>query len=181
MNRAAFMHDVIQGAMQSAVPAAIFIALEGLYAAPAIAGDGVIVLQRDVPVRQAIREGAPGRLTSSIDVSPDDKVQQMVNGSRSVARSTELGDADFASVSTGTPQLSGMVAEQSNQSSLAGLTNGQLINSQLSSHGLSGGSASGGIGGAIGGGTAHIISSGVAGITGALTGMTGAIMRSSGQ
>lgn len=159
--------------MQGAIPAAIFIALEGLYAAPVIAGDGVVVLQREVPVRHAIREGAPGRVTT-IDVSPDDKVKEVVS-------STELGDADFATVSTGAPQMAGMAADQSN---LASLTNGQLNN-----HGLNvGGSRSGGIapivtgavGGAVGGATGHV-SSGVAGVTGALSGLTGAIVRTSGQ
>ena len=171
MNRESFM--------QGAIPAAMFIALEGLYAAPVIAGDGVIILQRDVPVRHAVREGAPGRVTSSIDVSPDDKVQQMVNGSRAGARSTELGDADFANISTGAPQITGMTADQSN---LVGLTN-----DQLNSHGLSGSTTSGiapmitgGVGGAVGGATSHI-NNGVAGVTGALSGLTGAIMRNSGQ
>ncbi len=159
MNRESFM--------QGAIPAAIFIALEGLYAAPVIAGDGIVVLQREVPVRQAIREGAPGRVTS-IDASPDEKIKQVVN-------SNELGDADFSTISTGTPQTAGMAANQSN---LTGLTNGQL-----NSHGLMG-STSGGIapivGGAVGSATGHI-SSGIAGVTGALSGLTGAIMRSSSQ
>ena len=161
MNRESFM--------QGGIPVAMFIALEGLYAAPVIAGDGVVVLQREVPVRHAIREGTPGRITT-IDVSPDDKVKNVVS-------STELGDADFATVSTGAPQMAGMAADQSN---LAGLSNGQLNN-----HGLGlGGSSSGGIApmvtGAVGGATGHI-SSGVAGVTGALSGLTGAIMRTSGQ
>ncbi len=175
--------------MQNAIPAAIFIALEGLYAAPVIAGDGIVVLQRDVPVRQAFREGTPGRVTSSMDVSPDDKVQQMVNGSQSSlnvtsthsigAQSTELGNTDYASVSAGAPQIAGLVADQS---SFAGLTNGQL-----NSHGLGGGSSggiapmiTGAVGGAVGGVAGHI-SGAVAGVTSALSGLTGAIMHSSGQ
>ena len=175
--------------MQNAIPAAIFIALEGLYAAPVIAGDGIVVLQRDVPVRQAVREGVLGRVTSSMDVSPNDKVQQMVDGSQSSlnvsgthsigAKSTELGDAEFASVSSGAPQMSGLAVDQSN---VAGLTNGQL-----SIHGLDSSSSSriapmitGAVGGAVGGVAGHI-SGAVAGVTGALSGLTSAIMRSSGQ
>jgi hypothetical protein len=162
MNKESFIHDVIQGA----IPAAIFIALEGLYAAPVIAGDGVVILQREVPTRPAVREGAPGRV-SSVDVSPDDKVNKAVN-------SNELSDADFAKISTGTAQISSTLTGQSN---IAGLTNGQL-NGQGAGVG---GGATGGIApminGAVGGATANIRT----GITGALSGLTSAIMRSSGQ
>lgn len=165
--------------MQNAIPAAIFIALEGLYAAPVIAGDGVIVLQREVPVRPAYREGFPGRATS-IDVSPDDKVKQAVGGQQSSLKSTELGDADFAAISTDTPQEQNITLNATNA---AGLTN-----TQLSSHGLNGAGSTAGtvqsiaptVTGAVGGATGHL-GAGVAGATGALSGLTGAIMRSSGQ
>jgi hypothetical protein len=176
MNRESFM--------QGALHAAIFVALEGLYAAPVIAGDGVVVLLRGVPARQAVREGTPGRATS-IDVSPDNNVQQMVNGSQpglksTIHKTTELGDVDFAAVSTGTPQMSSGVADQTN---VAG-----LMNAQLSGHGLGGrGDASGSVQsiapmltGAIGG-TVGNAGGSVAGVTSALSGLTGAIMRSSGQ
>lgn len=165
--------------MQGVIPAAIFIALEGLYAAPVIAGDGVVILQREVPVRHATRNEAPGRVTS-IDVSPDDKVKNAVNGSQSGLRASELGDTDFATVSTGTPLAQSAML---NVASVPGLSNTQLINSGL-------GGASGASGtvssvapmvvGAVGGATSHL-GAGLAGATGALGGLTGAIMRSSGQ
>ncbi|MGZ8983511.1 MAG: hypothetical protein ACXW11_06100 [Methylotenera sp.] len=82
--------------MQNAIPAALFVALEGLYAISAMAGDGVVVLQREVPVRPEFHDEAPGHATShatSLDVSPDDKVVQAVNSQRSNLKPTELGDA----------------------------------------------------------------------------------------
>ena len=90
--------------MQNAIPAALFVALEGLYAISAMAGDGVVVLQREVPVRPEFHDEAPGHATS-IDVSPDDKVVQAVNSQRSNLKPTELGDA--ASGATG--NISGTV------------------------------------------------------------------------
>lgn len=166
--------------VQIAIPAALFVVLEGLSAVSAMAGDGVVIIQREVPVRPAYREGTPGRATS-IDVSPDDKVQQMVHGSQSSLQSTELGDADIASVSTDTPHGAGVVTDATN-------ING-LSNVQLDSHGLSGagGTSSalqsilpamtGSIGSAVGGATGHVSG----GVAGALSGLTGAIMQSSGR
>jgi hypothetical protein len=121
--------------VQKIAPAALFIALEGLYASSVIAGDGIVVLQREVPARSAIREGFPGNATS-IDVSPDDKVIQATDQAQSISgnnlvKSTEIGDADFANVSSGTPQpLSGVA----HQLSTLGLTNNRLI----SGHGITG-------------------------------------------
>lgn len=165
--------------MQSAISAAAFIALEGLYAAPVMAGEGVVVLQRDVPVRHAVRQEPPGRATT-IDVSPDDKVQKVVNGSQSGFRSTELGDTDFAAVFTGTPQMQNAIL---NATGVVGLTNTQLVDNSLAGAGSASGATSSitpMVTGAVGGATSHL-GAGLAGATGALGGLTGAIMRSSGQ
>src|SRR5690606_14669898 len=61
------------------------------------AENGVVILQREVPPRTAYREAAPSR-TSIADVSPDDKVQHMVNEQH---MTRELQDADFAGISSG--------------------------------------------------------------------------------
>lgn len=162
--------------LQSAIPAAIFIALEGLYAAPVIAGDGAVVLQREVPVRHAIREGAPSRSTS-IDASPDDKVRQAVSGQ---LKTVELGDHDFADVSTGTPQGLNMVTSTT---SAFGLSNASLSADGLSSASRSSGavhSLGSTVTGAVGGATGHM-AGGVTAATGALSGLAGAVMRASGQ
>lgn len=164
--------------MQNALPAAIFIALEGLYAAPVIAGDGVIVLQREVPVRHAIREGYPGRATS-IDVSPDDKVKQAVGGQQSSLKTSELSDNDFAEVSTGTPQGLSVVTSTTSALGLSNATSGNGLNGAGSAPG-SVQSLGSTITGAVGGATGHM-AGGIAGATGALSGLAGAIMRSSGQ
>jgi hypothetical protein len=144
-----------------------------------IAGDGVVVLQREVPVRYATHQGAPGRVTS-IDVSPDDKVRQAVSSQQSSLKTSELGDGEFANISTDTPQGLDMLT---NATSTFG-----LLNDSLSGHGLNGsGSVSGSvqslgstITGAVGGATGHM-ADGIAGATGALSGLTGAVMHASGQ
>lgn len=165
--------------MQGVIPAAIFIALEGLYAAPVIAGEGVVVLQRDVPVRHATREDTPGRATT-VDVSPDDKVRSSVNGAQSGLNSTELADSDFAAVTTDTPQVQGLTFNAVNA---AGLTNTQLVSNGMNGAGNTSGTVSSiapMVTGAVGGATSHL-GAGLAASTGALGGLTGAIMRSSGQ
>lgn len=168
-----------QSIMQGVLPVAIFIALEGLYAAPVIAGDGVVVLQRNVPVRHAIREDAPGRATT-VDVSPDDKVHSAVSGTQSGFKSTELADADFAAVTTDTPQMQGLPFNAMNST---GLTNTQFVSNGVSGAGSTSGTVSSiapMVTGAVGGATSHL-GAGLARSAGALGGLTGAIMRSSGQ
>lgn len=89
--------------LHSAIPAAIFVALEGLYAVNVMAGEGVVVLTRDVPARPAYKEGVLG-IATIMDVSPDDKVEYAMNGSQSITKSTELADTDFSEISTGSTQ-----------------------------------------------------------------------------
>lgn len=177
MNRERYQHkkDLV-------IPAALFVVLEGLSAASAMAGDGVVILQREVPVRPAYREGAPGKAIA-IDTSPDDKVRQMMSGQQSSLNSVELGDADFASVTTGTPQSVARVVDQVGEFNV------------LSKHRVSGGDLSASTSGSVqsvtssmvntvGAATGRIgsgISSGITGATGALSSLAGAIMRSSGQ
>jgi len=175
--------DMYLRKLQRAIPASLFVALEGLSAVSAMAGDGVVVLQREVPVRPAIREGNPGRATS-VDVSPDDKVKAAVNGSKSSLKSTELGDAEFATVSTGTPQALGT---ETNGAGAIGLSK-----SQLGSYGLNGAGGAygsgqslapgltGTVGSTVGGATGNIVG-GITGVTSALSGLTGAVMRTGGQ
>ncbi|MDO9366512.1 MAG: hypothetical protein Q7T58_09300 [Methylotenera sp.] len=172
MNRDMYKHK-----MNAAIPAALFVALEGLYATPLMAGDGTVVLQRDVPVRHAIREGSPGRATS-IDVSPDDKVKQAVNGQQTSLKSMEIGDSEFANISTDTPQGLGVVTNATNAMGLSNVTVG--------GHGLNstGGGSIQSLGstltGTVGGATGQM-AGGIAGATGALSGLAGAVMRTSGQ
>ncbi len=176
MNRDMYKHK-----MHAAIPAALFIAMEGLYAAPLMAGDGVVVMQRDVPVHPATHEGTPGRVTS-IDVSPDDKVKQVVSSQQSSLKSMEIGDSEFADISTDTPQGLGVVTNATNAMGLS--------NAALSGHGLNGAGTdsvqslgstlTGTVGGAVGGATGQM-AGGIAGATGALSGLAGAIMRTSGQ
>lgn len=176
MNKNLYLHR-----LHLTIPASMFVVVEGLSAVPAMAGDGVVIIQREVPARAAYREGNPGR-ASSIDVSPDDKVRNAVNGQSSSLKSTELGDADFAAVSTGTPQhLSADI------SGVRGLSH-----SQLGNHGLGGSSNSSGavqslaptitgsVGHAVGGATGNM-AGGVNGVTNALSGLAGAVMRTGGQ
>lgn len=176
MNRDMYKHK-----MNTAIPAALFIALEGLYAAPLMAGDGTVVLQRDVPVRHAIREGSPGRATT-IDVSPDDKVKQVVSGQQASLKSMEIGDSEFANISTDTPQGLGVVTNATNA---MGLSNVALSGHGLNSTGGSsvqslGSTLTGTVGGAVSGATGQM-AGGIAGATGALSGLAGAVMRTSGQ
>lgn len=176
MNRDMYKHK-----MNVAIPAALFVALEGLYAAPLMAGDGVVVLQREVPVRHAIREGNPGRATT-IDVSPDDKVKQVVSGQQASLKSMEIGDSEFANISTDTPQGLGVVTNATNA---MGLSNVALSGHGLNSTGGSsvqslGSTLTGTVGGAVSGATGQM-AGGIAGATGALSGLAGAVMRTSGQ
>lgn len=179
MNRDMYKHK-----MDLAIPAALFVVVEGLSAVPAMAGDGVVILQREVPARPAYRQGELGRATS-IDTSPDDKIRQAVSSQRaslnpSNLHSTELGDADFATVSTGEPQPISAIAGQINSTALP--------NTMMSEHGLSSsGSNTGSIQsisstltGNVGAAAGHI-ASGVSAATGALSGLTSAIMQSSGH
>lgn len=183
MNRDMYKHK-----MDLAIPAALFVVIEGLSAVPAMAGDGVVILQREVPARPAYRHGELGRATS-IDTSPDDKVQQAVSSQRaslnpSNLHSTELGDADFATVSTGQAQPIGAIASQIKSTGLA--------NTKMSEHGLNSSSnnygsiqpvatsLTGTVSSAVGGATGHI-ASGITGATDALSGLTGSILRSSGH
>ncbi|MDP1595910.1 MAG: hypothetical protein Q8S46_01125 [Methylotenera sp.] len=173
--------DMYKYKMHTTIPAALFIAIEGLYAAPLMAGDGIVVLQRDVPVRHAIREGSPGRAIS-IDVSPDDKVKKAVSGQQASLKSMEIGDSEFANISTDTPQGLSVVTNATNAMGLSNVT--------LGGHGLNstgggsvqslGSTLSGTVGGAVGGATGQM-AGGIAGATGALGGLAGAIMRTSGQ
>jgi hypothetical protein len=164
---------------QSVIPAALFIAMEGLCAVHAIAGDGVVILQREVPVRQATRQGELGRATS-VDVSPNDKVQRLTNSSQSGLNSIELGDADFAAITTGTSQMAGVITNQTN---LANLTDTHNIGHNLSGGGGAqtiGSMVTGSVGGAVGATVGHVGSL-ASGVSGALSNMTSAILSGSGK
>ncbi len=158
--------------------ASLFILLEGLSAAPAMAGDGVVILQRDVPVRPAIREGFPGRAVT-IDTSPDDKVQQAVSQSSSVMPA-ELDDAGFAAVTTGTAKSIGIASDASRLSEsgihtlgLGGFGNGSATQSATPM-------IAGAVGGAVGTATGQL-NAGLTGASNPMSGLTSAIMRTSGQ
>lgn len=171
--------DMYLRKLQQAVPASLFIALEGLSALPAMAGDGVVILQREVPVRPAIRDGNPGHAVT-IDTSPDDKVQQAVGQSSSI-KPTELDDTEFAAISTGA------AGSLSATSGTAGLSDAGFNAYGLGGVGNSSGSVqsisstiTGAVGGAVGGATGQL-NSGVIATTGALGGITGVFTRGSGQ
>lgn len=168
--------------LQRAIPISLFVALESLSAMPAVAGDGVVILEREVPVRPAIREGSPGRAVS-VDTSPDDKVKLAV-GQISSVKPIELDDASFAAISSDSPRVLSLTSDAS-----------KLSDARFSSYGLGGASsassaaqpitpmiagATGGAVGAVGAATGQLNAS-LNGATSALGGLTGAIMRSSGQ
>ncbi|OIQ91134.1 hypothetical protein GALL_269310 [mine drainage metagenome] len=165
--------------MDVVISSALFIVMEGLSAVPAMAGDGVVVLERVVPARPAYRDGALGSAIS-IDTSPDDKVHQAINGQQPRLHSTELSDAEFATVSSGSPQAMGSLTKQIDSTGLS--------NTQFSDHGLSGSTGiqpiatnlTGTIDAGIGGVTGHIANE-IVNATGALSNLTGSIMHSSGQ
>jgi hypothetical protein len=141
------------------------------------ADNGVVILQREVPVRPAYREANPGR-ASVIDVSPDDKVRQMVNG-QSVTR--ELQDDDFAQVTSGNAVAGDSLASIREASG--------LLDAHSGSRGLGSAAGSptntaqsivpivtGSVGPAVGAATGQIGTS-VKGISGALNGLTGTFTR----
>jgi len=144
------------------------------------AADGIVVLQREVPARPAIRDGQPGRAVT-IDTSPDDKINTAVGQSVGV-KPIELDDAEFSAVSTNTPAALNVTTDSN-----------KLSGAMLNSYGLSSNShpaqsatstLSGTIGGAVGGAVGGLpsqVNAGLGGASNALNGMTGAIMRSSGQ
>lgn len=173
MNRDMYLHK-----LHKAIPVSLFIALEGLSAAPVMAGDGVVVLQREVPVRPAIREGNSGRAVA-ISPSAGDKVETSVKQSSSI-KPTELSDADFASVSTGVTKSLGGTSDTS-----------RLSDAGMSGFGLNGpGSAgtvhsvtpmiAGAVGGAVGAATGQL-NAGLSGANNPMAGLASAIMRTSGQ
>ncbi len=169
--------------MQKMIPAALFATLEGLAVLPVMAGDGVVILQREVPDRPAYRPGTPGRPVT-VDVSPDDKVNRLVGGQHGSLNPAELGDADFAAINTGTPQALGLVNDQMNK---AGLSDARFGSDQLNGAGGTYGAVqslvpglTGSVGAAVGGATGRVGAE-VTGMTGALSGLTGAITRGVGQ
>lgn len=167
---------------QSAVMCSVMLGMCSSFSA--MGGDGVIVLQREVPHRVAYREGAPAR-PSTVDVSPDDKVQQMVSGQGTSLNSTELlGDSDFAAITTGTPQTQGVITHATNS---LGLTDIRTASQPL--HGAASPAGpvqsvvpmvTGAVGPAVGAATGQV-GAAVTGVTGALNGLTGSIMRTGGQ
>jgi len=145
----------------------------------ALAADGIVVLQREVPVRPAIRDGQPRRAVT-VDTSPDDKIKTSVGQSIGV-KPIELDDAEFSAISTNTP-ASLNVTTDTNKLSGAVLNSYGLGNSHPAQSATS--TLSGTIGGAVGGAVGGLpsqINAGLNGTSNALNGMTGAIMRSSGQ
>lgn len=167
--------------MLKMIGAAILTGGMGTVSMASLAGDGVVVVMREVPPRPAYRAGEPGHAVAA-DVSPDDQVVRAVGGQRANLLPTELSDGDFVSVSTGNPHGLGV---------LTGSNKTALSDVQLGSNGLNGvGNASaavqsmapgltGQVGHAVGAATGAV-GVGVSGATGALGGLTGAIMRSSG-
>lgn len=147
--------------------------------APAWAADGIVVLQREVPARPAIRQGEPGRAVT-IDTSPDDKIKAAV-GQNVGVKPVELNDAEFSAVSTNTPRSLLIVTSDSSKLSGAAVDSYGLGNSpaQAATSTL-GGTIGGAVGGAVGGLPSQI-NAGINGTSNALNGMTGAIMRGSSQ
>lgn len=161
------------------VGALAFIAAMCLASMPVYSGDGVVVMQREVPPHPAYRESPPGHAVTA-DVSPDDKVRAAVGGQSGNLQDMELGDGDFASVTSGSPLALSSPAEAMNK---AAISEARLGHSSL--NGVGGASASaqsiapvmtGTIGPAVGAATNALI-----GTTGTLNGLTGAILRTSGQ
>ena len=145
-----------------------------------LAADGIVVLQREVPARPAIRDGEPGRAVT-IDTSPDDKIKAAV-GQNVGAKPMELDDAEFSAISTNTP-ASLRVSPDANKLSGAVLDSyglGNNSNPAQSATSTLAGTIGGAVGGAVGGLSGQI-NAGINGTSNALNGMTGAIMRSSGQ
>jgi len=163
---------------KNVIPASIFVALEGLSAVPAIAGDGIVVLQREVPVRPAIREGSPGRAVT-IDTSPNDKVQQAVGQSSSIMP-TELTDTDFAAISTGTPKSLGIASDASSLADIGMSGYGLGVAGNAGAVQSVSPMIAGAVGGAVGAATGQL-SAGLTGASNPMTGLTSAIMRTSGQ
>lgn len=173
MNRDMYLHK-----LQKAIPASLFIALEGLSAAPAMAGDGIVVLQREVPVRPAIREGSAGHAVT-VDTSPNDKVQQAVGQSSSIMP-TELTDTDFAAISTGTPKSSGIASDASSLADIGMSGYGLgIVGNAGAVHSVTP-MIAGAVGGAVGAATGQL-NAGLTGASNPMTGLTSAIMRTSGQ
>jgi hypothetical protein len=146
----------------------------------AAAGDGVIVLEREVPERIAYREGAPGPAVW-VDVSPDDKVGQALSTQLVGYRSTELGDAEFASITTGSSLASNGLA---GHGSSIGLSDARFGSYDMNGAGGVSGAVQlivpvvvGSFGGAVGGATGRVGGT----VTGVLNGLTDAIMRTGAQ
>lgn len=157
----------------------VSLAMLSLLQVPALAADGIIILQREVPSRPAYREESPGRATS-VDVSPDDKVKGAVGGHGLPA--DELGDMDFAAVNTGKPQTSAIALDALNKGTL---TSARSENNRVNqSAGYSAQSnvpiVTGQIGPPVGAATGSIAQN-LSNPAGTLNGLTGAIMRTVGQ
>jgi hypothetical protein len=72
--------------------------------ASASAGEGEIILLREVPPRIAYREATPGPVISKVNASPR---QQVINALDGTTAGRELSDDEFAQVGTGKPALGG--------------------------------------------------------------------------
>lgn len=161
--------------------AALFLSLQSFTSFSFAADNGVVILQREVPARPAYREMPPSR-ASVIDVSPDDKVRQMVNG-QSV--NSELQDEDFAQISSGNSVMgdsmailrgvSGLPDAHSGSRSL-GSAAGNPTNTAQSIVPI----VTGSVGPAVGAASGQVGSS-LKGISGALNGLTGTISRTGAQ
>lgn len=160
--------------------AVLLLSLQCISAFSFAADNGVVILQREVPARPAYREAAPGR-ASVIDVSPDDKIRQMVSG-QSVTR--ELQDDDFAGVSSGHSVGSDALTILRDASGLSDAHSGSR---GLSAAGSTTSTAqsivpivTGSVGPAVGAAAGQIGGS-MKGLSGALNGLTGTITRTGAQ
>lgn len=144
-----------------------------------VAGDGIIILQREVPPQPAYGQTVTARATI-IDTSPDGKLVNAIGGHG--LPSSELADMDFAEINTGQPQMSSLP--------LDGMSKSIMSNSSLENNRLdTGGHASarsmvpviaGQVGPAVGAATS-MTSRLLSGTTGTLNGLTGAIMSTTGR
>jgi hypothetical protein len=170
--------------LHSTIPAAIFIAIEGLYAVNVMAGEGVVVMTRDVPARPAHREGSVGRATV-MDVSPDDKVKHAMSGNKSITNTTELADTEFSKISTETPHVQMALTPPTTKD--IGTLNSDSNNNILNVVGSSAGSVNvlsqghtGNLGLEVGAATGQMANS-ISLATGSLGGLVGVLPRMSGQ
>ncbi len=144
---------------------------------------GIVILQRDVPYKHGDRAGTRGHAVY-IDTSPDDKISTMLKN-QAVIPAGELGDADFAAISTGLSPITQLPNQLSgNRDLLDARLNGGQLNATSGSTANAGATVrtlvpalTGSVGAALGATTGRSNAS----LTGALNGLTSTIINASGR